>query len=115
LTPLVDGWVWAISTTQPNRRDIAAELIAFLVNETNLGEWSQESKELPARRQALTQWPGGDAYVNFIQLELERAQANPLIESDPILIALGNSVFDVISFARSAQEAAAEAITDLQQ
>ena len=88
--------------------------LAGVVDGANLGAWSLESKQLPARRQALAQWPGNDAYINFIQLELERAQANPTADSDPILSALGNAVFDVISFSTTAQEAAAEAITTLQ-
>lgn len=114
LTPIVDGWVWAISTADPTRRTLAAELITFLIDSNNLGAWSRESQQLPARRQALAQWPGDDAYLNFIQLELERAQANPMIDNDPILAALGNAVFDVVSFSKTAQEATAETITALQ-
>jgi ABC-type glycerol-3-phosphate transport system substrate-binding protein len=114
LIPIIDSWVWAISTAAPPKRTLAAELITFLIDGDNLGVWSQESRQLPARRQALAQWPGDDAYLNFIQLELERAQANPMIDNDPILAALGNAVFDVVSFSRTAQEATAEAITALQ-
>lgn len=114
LVPLVNGWVWAVSTTEPTHRTLAAELIAHLVDGANLGQWSQESQQLPARRQALTQWPNNDAYINFVQLELERARANPLAENDPILVAVGNAVFDVVSFAQTAQEAATEAAASLQ-
>ena len=114
LTPLVDGWVWGISTTDPTRRALAAELITFLIDGANLGAWSQASQYLPARRQALAQWPREDAYLNFIQLELERAQPNPMIDNDPIRVAISNAVFDVVSFAKTAQEATAEAIITLQ-
>ena len=93
---------------------MAAELITHFIEGERLGAWSQASQQLPARRQALLQWPRDDAYINFIQLELERAQANPTIENEPIMAAIGNAVFDVISFAKTAQEAAAEAITTLQ-
>lgn len=114
LTPVVNSWVWAISTTDPGKRALAAELITHFIEGERLGAWSQASQLLPARRQALTQWPRDDAYISFIQLELERAQANPTIDNEPIMAVLGNAVFDVISFARTAQEAAAEAITTLQ-
>lgn len=114
LTPIVNSWVWAISTTDPSQRALAAELIAHLIDGDRLGAWSQASQQLPARRQALTQWPRNDAYLNFIQLELERAQPNPTIDNDPIMAALGNAIFDVISFAKTAPEAAAEAATSLQ-
>ena len=114
LTPMVNSWVWAISTLDPGRRALAAELIKHFIDGERLGAWSQASQLLPARRQALTQWPRDDAYISFIQLELERAQTNPTIDNDPIMVALGNAVFDVISFSKTAQEAAAEAITSLQ-
>jgi maltose-binding protein MalE len=114
LAPAVDGWVWAISTAEPGQRALAAELISLLVEDVNLGAWSQQSKQLPARRSALAQWPTDDAYTNFIQLELERAQANPINESDPVWTALEDAIFDVVSFTKTAQEASAEAITALQ-
>lgn len=114
LTPIVDGWAWAITTTDPAQRTLAAELIAHLSSGPNLGVWSQESQRLPARREALLQWPADDAYLNFIQLELERAQATPINANGPISEALGDAVFDVVSFAKTAQEAAAEVMMDLQ-
>ncbi|MCB9418550.1 MAG: extracellular solute-binding protein [Ardenticatenaceae bacterium] len=114
LIPLVDGWVWAISTNDPTRRALAAELIAHLIDGDRLGLWSQASQQLPARRQALTNWPRNDAYISFVQLELERAQASTTIEGEPIMTAFANAVFDVISFAKTAQEAASEATAALQ-
>ncbi len=114
LTPLVDGWAWAISTTDPARRALAGDMLATLIDASNLGEWSLQSNQLPARRQAFTIWPHDDAYLSFIHLELERAHPFPTAPDSPLMEALGNATFDVVSLAKSPQEAAGEAVTALQ-
>lgn len=113
LIPIVDGWAWAITTADPTQRALAAELLLTLIEAPNLAQWSRQSSYLPARREALNDWPA-DAYVNFIKLELERAQANPAGSSEAIMNVLGDAVFDVVSFAKTAPEAAAEAVSALQ-
>ena len=113
LTPQVSGWAWAISASDPGHRAQAAELLAFLVSASNLGQWSQQSNQIPARRQALAAWPDDDAYANFLQLELERAQHN-LVVGGQIMTVLTDAVFGVISLAKTPQEAAEEAVTALQ-
>jgi ABC-type glycerol-3-phosphate transport system substrate-binding protein len=114
LTPLVDGWVWAISTADPTRRALAAELIALLIDGANVGEWNLASNYLPARREAFSVWPHDDAYLSFIHLELERAQPIPLKPNDPIMEALRDAVFAVVSLTKSPEEAAGEAMTAVQ-
>ncbi len=114
LTPLVDGWAWAISAADPTRRALAAEMLDLLISSPYLGEWSLVENRLPSRHQAFTVWPNDDTYLNFIQLELERAQPDPAAPSSPIMEALGNAVFDVVSLAQTPQEAAGEAVTAVQ-
>ena len=77
LTPLLDGWAWAITTTDPTRRALALELMASLTANENLGEWSYASNILPAQRRAFDFWPTDDGYSQFMQAELERADAFP--------------------------------------
>ncbi len=89
------------------------ELLTLLVSEPNFGNWSYQSKVLPAQRQAFLQWPANDPYAAFLQQELERAQAYPVSANDTIMNVLGNAVFDVISLAQSPQAAAQEAVTSL--
>ncbi len=74
LTPLVGGWAWAISTSDPVRQAAAYELMLELVTDSNQGTWSQDSKILPARRDALATWSGDALYIGFVEQELERAQ-----------------------------------------
>lgn len=114
LTPLVDGWVWAVSTPDPDQKALAVELLSLLVGEPHYGEWSYQSGILPARRQAFEQWPPDDPYTTFIQQELERARPNPVSENNVILTALGDAVFEVVSLSLSPQAAAEAAATAVQ-
>ncbi len=114
LTPLIDGWAWAVSTADPAQRLLAGELLAALIDGPSMGAWSLQSGRLPARRQAFTVWPHDDAYLSFVHLELERAQPNPAPLDSPIMEALGNAVFNVISLTKTPQEAAGEAVMAIQ-
>jgi ABC-type glycerol-3-phosphate transport system substrate-binding protein len=109
LTPLVGSWAWAISTSDPGRRGLAIELVAFLAQPENLGEWSQAAHILPARADALLQWNADDLYVQFLDQELARAQPNPVVASSQLMNALRDAVFDVTSLAETPRAAAATA------
>jgi len=115
LTPLVNGWAWAISTPESTQRALAAELLSELTASANLGDWSHQSHVLPARREAFMAWPADEPYTGFIQQELERAQANPVSGNSNMMTTVGDAVFDVVSLAKSPQVAAEEAVAALQQ
>lgn len=112
--PLVRGWAWAISTSDPIKKAVAAELLATLTTEDNLGNWSLNSKVLPSNPNAFSQWPEEDAFVSFAHQELQRAEAMPLPDNGPLMKALEDAVFDVISLSKSPEDAALEAVTTLQ-
>ncbi|MFN2180037.1 MAG: extracellular solute-binding protein [Candidatus Promineifilaceae bacterium] len=111
LTPLVDGWAWALTTTDTNKQAQAVALIQDLTTAENLGAWSRESNILPARRNALQAWPGDDPYVGFVGQELERAQPLAVSSSSTLLTVLGDAVFQVVSGGKTAQQAAADALS----
>lgn len=113
LIPLVNGWAWAVSAQDAAKRPLAADLLTFLIDNENLGEWSQSSGFLPARQGAFFYWPTTDAYVPFISDQLLLADAHPFPAGHPVMAALGGAVFDVISLAKSPQLAAEEAIASL--
>jgi ABC-type glycerol-3-phosphate transport system substrate-binding protein len=113
LAPMVRGWSWAISTADPARQALAAELLMWLAAERNLGDWSWQSKALPARRGAYGQWPVGDDYITFLQRQSEAAIPYPVAPGNPLLVTLGAAVFDVVSLAQSPQVAAEEAAAAL--
>lgn len=112
--PLIRGWAWAIATTDPVKKAAAAALLTTLTTEENLGNWSLNSKILPATPNAFSQWPTEDMFVPFAQQALQRAEAMPLADNSPLMKALGDAVFDVISLSKSPENAALEAVTTLQ-
>jgi len=115
LPPMVEGWAWAISTSDSTREALALELLTSLVSDINLGEWSHESRTLPARRSAFSAWPSEDVYANFVQQELELATALPVEANGTLINILRDTLFNVISLATSPQLAAEAAAAALQQ
>ncbi len=117
LIPLVNGWVWALSSADPAKQELATDLIKLLTQADNLGEWALASNHLPSRRSAVASWPSeleGD-YVPFVQQQLLQAELHPLSEGDKIMTALGNAVFDVVSLSKTPQAAAEAALLSLQE
>lgn len=114
LTPLLSGWAWAITSTDPTQRQLAGELLNSLIADDQLGEWSYASNYLPARQAALAFWPQEDRYVSFAKEQLNRAQAMPFSSSSNIMTVLNNAVFDVVTLAKTPQVAAEEAAAALQ-
>lgn len=112
--PLVRGWAWAVTTTDPAEKALAVELIRTFTTAENMGDWSFNNRILPAKADAFRQWPVTDPYAAFAQQELERADPMPLTDTGPIMKALENAVFDVVSLSKTSQEAAAEAVNSLQ-
>ena len=110
LPPLLDGWAWAITTTDPTRRALVLELMASLTANENLGEWSYASHILPAHRGAFDFWPTEDEYSLFMQAELERADAFPGRVDEDMLLIFQNALLNVISLGMTPQTAAEQAI-----
>jgi ABC-type glycerol-3-phosphate transport system substrate-binding protein len=114
LTPLVTGWAYAVSTTDPTKKALATELILELTAASNLGPWSLESRMLPAHSDAFEIWMQEDnAYYNFIGRELQRAQPLPIAANSTTMTVLGDAVFQVVSGAKTAQQAAQDAVNEM--
>ncbi len=111
LAPFVTGWAWTIATADPVRQALAAELIQWLASPQNLGEWSRQSRMLPARPGAFESWPSGDTYVLFLQRQLEAARSFPAGANSALLQALSKATADVILQLASPEAAADEAAT----
>ena len=114
LNPVISGWAWAISTTDPTRRALAGELLTSLIDSSALGEWSYASNFLPARQAALAFWPDEDPYVAFARSQLNRARPMPFSSTSSIMTVLNNAVFDVVTLAKTPQAAAEAAAAALQ-
>lgn len=111
LDPLVTGWAWTVATSDPVRQALAAELIQWLASPQNLGEWSRQSRVLPARPSAFESWPEGDDYVPFVQRQLELARPVPAGANSALLQALSKATADVILQLNTPEDAAQEAVT----
>lgn len=113
LDPFVTGWAWTIATSDPVRQALAAELIQWLASPQNLGEWSRQSRMLPARPTAFDSWPAGDVYVLFLERQLDTARPFPASANSALLQALSKATTDVILQLASPEAAADEAATDV--
>ncbi len=109
--PFVNGWVWAVSTPDAARQQLALALLTALTAPEELGAWSLQSNALPARRSALATWSADDPYVSFLAAQLELAQALPEEATGSLLEAMRNAVFDVVSLAQSPRAAAQAAVS----
>lgn len=107
LTSQLSGWAWVITTNDPARQALAAELLTWLVNGPNLGDWSWQVQRLPSRRSAFERWPN-DPYISFLQSELERATVYPQIANGTIMDAFTEAMFTLTSPAGIAPEVLAE-------
>ena len=113
LAPIVNAWSWAISTPDPGRQILTADLLNWLIAAPNMGDYTLAANKLPTRRTAFEQWPEGDPYLLFVQRELEVADPYPTEASGPILNAISLAIFDVLSLAKTPQQAAQDAISSL--
>jgi ABC-type glycerol-3-phosphate transport system substrate-binding protein len=113
LAPMVDGWAWAVTTGDPARQAIAADILQWLAAGPNMGDWSLAASRLPARESAFEQWPAGDDYVDFLRQQLAQATPYPMIARGATLDALSTALFDVLSLASSPEAAAQQAVDAL--
>ena len=115
LMPMVKAWTWAISTPDPGRQILAGDLLNWLIAGPNMGDFTLAANKLPARRSAFEQWPQDDAYLQFIQQELELASPYPYVARGATLDAISIAVFDVLSLTKTPQQAAQDAVASLSQ
>lgn len=115
LIPLTTSWAWTITTQDPVRQALAAELIMFLTTPENLANWSARSHILPARRDAMTLLAAQNPYFEFASLESERAQAMPVSETSRLLDVMGDAVFQVLTTETPPLVIAEQAIAALRQ
>jgi ABC-type glycerol-3-phosphate transport system substrate-binding protein len=114
LTPYVRALSYAISSPDPERQQAAAALLRWLIEPPNLSDWSGAARLLPARRSAFELWPADDPYFAFVQSELERAAPYPLVLDGRLSAIISDALFDVLSFSKTARDAAEDAIAALQ-
>ncbi len=113
MSPIVSGWVWAITTQDAARQAISAELLQWLNNAQNLGSWTAAAGVLPARPVAFAQWETSP-YITFLQTNLQNAHALPAQIDSVSTNALSNAVVSIMNQPISAEDAANQVIEALQ-
>lgn len=109
LRPFVNGWVWALSSPDPDRQMLASELLASIASGPNIGKWSMAAGQLPARRSAYNQWPVNISLTQFFSEASEHAHQFPEGANEAMMDALSNAVTQVITLSKSPRSAAEEA------
>jgi len=107
---LATGWLWGLTSPDPERRKLAVELVEFLTESAFLAQWTQAAGYLPTRPSALEAWRDGDAKTALSQIA---PAAVPPPTSDllnKLGLALQNATLQVLKGlsepAAAAQEAA---------
>jgi ABC-type glycerol-3-phosphate transport system substrate-binding protein len=113
LRPFVNGWVWAITTDDPTRQALAAEMLETIASAKSVGEWTMATNQLPARRSAYTHWPVNDPLTRFYLQASEHAHQFPEEANDQIMEALNNAAVHMINLTKSPRSAAEEAAQSL--
>ncbi len=105
---LVTGWVWALTTTDPARQALAAELAYHLADSGFLGEWSQAAGYFPSRTASGEAW-AESPYQPLLSRTALTARMVPTLQ---VLNTLGpafqKGAASVISLRSTAQDAAAQ-------
>jgi ABC-type glycerol-3-phosphate transport system substrate-binding protein len=108
------GWVVALVTADPERQELAVDMIErWMAPEVN-GAWTRAASYLPTRQGALAFWGTGD-YAAFAEQQLLTARPSPRIPNyADIAGTLQEAVEQVLSGAKVPEEAAIEAINKAQ-
>lgn len=115
LIPLTTSWAWAVTTNDPTRQALAADLILYLTTPDNLANWSSRSQVFPAHRSAMAMLGDQNPYMNFAAGELERSQPMPVAETSKLMDVIGDAVFQVLTTEISPVLIAEQAATALRQ
>jgi ABC-type glycerol-3-phosphate transport system substrate-binding protein len=82
---LATGWVWALSSPDPERRMLSTELAEFLTASDFLGQWTSAAGYLPPRPESLAYWSNTPLKALVSQI----APSAQLVPSLDVLTGLG--------------------------
>ncbi len=106
----LDGWMWVITTTDPDKKKRALEVLTWFMRSDQQGQLTHEIGTLPSRRPALQVW-GDDDYAAFARSLLEQpALPSPDMLPPAVAAALQKAFEDVLAGRKTADVAADDAI-----
>jgi len=80
---LLDGWSWVLVTGDPDRQDVAAQYINWMLDIDRQGVYAQSVSMLPSQRSAFSRWLPDGVDVRLFTSLLDNATL-PFIDSDGI-------------------------------
>lgn len=89
---LATGWVWALASPDPERRELSARLAIFLTDGAFLSTWTLTAGYLPPSSSALSAWSD----VSLRNLADQLASSARLMPPAEVLSALGPAVEDAV-------------------
>ena len=109
------GWVLALAATDATRQSAAVAFMVQLMSAEVNSAWNQAAGYLPTRQAALAEWDEADSYTRFVEQQLQEAQPRPRLSNyTQVAAALQQAVEGVLSGALTPEEAAAQAIENIQ-
>lgn len=107
---VLDGWVWALVTSNPEQRTLALNYINWMMTPDNQAAIARAAYHIPAsataRRQALTD----DSYASFIEALLENVVIVPTDSNDASLRALQSAYMSVLTGEKTVEQAVEDAL-----
>jgi multiple sugar transport system substrate-binding protein len=112
---LADGWVWAMTTNNPDRQLLTAQLAEFLTTGEYLGSWTAAAGLIPPRPSATAAWVSQPAQ-ELVNLVAPSAQLIPSLDlvvlTGPVLQQATVSVLKAEADPTTAAEAALEKLNN---
>jgi ABC-type glycerol-3-phosphate transport system substrate-binding protein len=110
------GWTLAVVTDDPDRQDSALQLAEWLTAPARNARWTQAAGYLPGTRSALRLWRVTEEERTVLRDLLEAAMPPPRpVILDAVGLPMQQAVSSVLRGHASPEEAAADALRDLQE
>ena len=104
---IIDGWMWVLTTSDPDRQARALNILKWLLEASQQGDLSQKIGILPSRQSALDDW-GSNAYLTFARSLLDQVSAPPADTINPIVASQLQNAFEDVLLGRKSSESAAD-------
>lgn len=110
---LIKGWVWSVTSPDPNIQAAAAELARFLSAPEFMGPWTEASNLLPSRPSATDLWQNehNSALAGLLLSVGENVPPPRVVET--VGTPIREAIFDVLTGVQTPAEAAQTAVDSL--
>jgi len=111
---IVDGWMWAVTDRDQQRRETAEKLVEFLSSDEFMAEWTRSAGFLPVRPSAMVSWPAQSdkTLLGKVILSLQEMPSSELIKV--VQVPLREGTLKVIESEEDSFRAADQAAKALQ-